>query len=145
MPPAPSPANFGPAFRPPVPESPLHPSAEKKSASTERASRPSSTCFRERYCLFRGLTQEQYTDAMLRECLHRAARWLRFLLPPDFFTPDRDFINAFGLIRHRSEALAETREFQLSDANRHRFLRRWLRLRLSSHRVRQTLHACWEN
>ena len=100
--------------------------------------------FRERYCRRWAIPPEQFEEHLLPRALYPSARILRPLLGlrAGYFHPDREFIRAAGDLRSRRFFHAEAGEFHGTEAN-HRFLRRWLRLRVSAERTRRLMEECW--
>jgi hypothetical protein len=101
--------------------------------------------FRERYCRRWELPSEQFEAHLFDRALYPPARWLRALLLwiwPDYFSADREFMRCVGDIRSRRFFHAEAGEFH-TDASNGRFLRRWLRLRVSAERTRRLMEECW--
>ena len=103
-----------------------------------------SPTFRERYCRHWAIPLEQFEPHVLVRALYPQARIIRglLLLWSDYFTADRDFLRSAGDIRSRRFFHAEAGEFHGAEANR-RFLRRWLRLRVSAERTRRLMEECW--
>lgn len=100
--------------------------------------------FRERYCDYWSISSEQFEEHLLLRALYPHARGLHRLLAmcPDYFYPDHEFIRSVALLRSRRLFHGEVGEYHADPAN-HGFLRRWLRLRLSTDRVRHLMEECW--
>lgn len=100
--------------------------------------------FRERYCEYWSISSEQFEDHVLLRALYPHARVLRRLLAlrSDYFSPDHEFIRSVALLRSRRLFHGEVGEYHADPAN-HVFGRRWLRLRLSTDRVRHLMEECW--
>ncbi len=100
--------------------------------------------FRERYCRRWALRPEEFDDHAFRRGLYWHARLLRPLLEmlDGHFAPDREFLRVVADLRSRRLFQAEAAEFHSGVAGR-RFLRRWLRLRVSAERTRLLMEECW--
>lgn len=100
--------------------------------------------FRERYCRRWNLRPEDFEDHLFRRALYLHARLLRPLLEllNGHFTADREFLRSVADLRSRRMFHAEASEFHSGEAGR-RFLRRWLRLRVSADRTRLLMEECW--
>lgn len=92
--------------------------------------------FRELYCERHGISFDQFERVLVWRSLHWPARaffWLR-KLNYDYYSADFDFIRGVGELRSRRDYRNEAAEFHYHPGNRG-FLRRVLRLRVSSHRL----------
>ena len=79
---------------------------------------------------------DRFEQAVVWRALHWQARpffWLR-KLGSDYYSADFDFVRGVGELRHRRDYRNEAAEFHYHPGNRN-FLRRFLRLRVSSHRL----------
>jgi hypothetical protein len=103
--------------------------------------------FAELFCRHRRLPPGKYREVMLRRCLYRRTLMFRRLLAffsHGYFAADYDLISAVGLLREPEALHDEINTFLDHPANRG-FLRRVLRLRVSTRRVRHlfnTLMPC---
>ena len=98
--------------------------------------------FSEKFCAQHQLAPERYEVAVLRLTLHTPARLLRPLLGlfPGYFSADREFVRGVGRITRLRDFEAEAQDFAHDPANRG-ILRQKLRLRTSTRRMRQLVHA----
>lgn len=98
--------------------------------------------FRQIYCSRNGITEADYAEHLLQKALPLHARVFRkfplvTLLNKNFFRPDFDFVNDIGCLRHYSDYSQSVEEFHVDPWNKRTLLRGLLRLRVSTHRVRQ--------
>jgi hypothetical protein len=100
--------------------------------------------FRERYCSIHHIELSGFEGHVLPQALYFHARPFRGLLAtlPDYFAADREFLRSAGDLRSRRFFHAEAGEFHAHASNR-RFLRRFVRLRVSAERVRQIMEESW--
>jgi hypothetical protein len=92
--------------------------------------------FRELYCEHRQIGYEQYEHDLVRRCLHRRARPFYWLLglKREYTSPDFEFVRSVGELRNRRQFRDEAAEYFYHPGN-NSFLRKVLRLRLSSRRL----------
>lgn len=99
-------------------------------------------------CTRFGLPAAQFDEVVLRHALYRQALplvWLLRRLDQDYFTPDRELVQAAAQLRTKGDL----RDFSLDvkafvhhpTNSRHRFLRGLLRLRVSAHRLQSLIKA----
>ncbi len=98
--------------------------------------------FQEKFCRHFAVPADRYPEAMLRRTLYRRARWLRWFLPYDFISADRDFIHGVGRLTRRGDFSSEVKEFQ-RDARNRNFWRSLARCRVSSTRMRAVFVDVW--
>lgn len=98
----------------------------------------SASTFSELYCEKNGVSPEEFARSVLARTLYRRARpvagILRFF-SPNYFVADFDLIHGVAHLRRTRDFSVEAARFNEHPANRG-FLRRWLRLRVSTHRLR---------
>jgi hypothetical protein len=97
--------------------------------------------FAELYCDRHAKAAEHFERAVLRRCLHLPARPLvpaLRVIHPDFFAPDLELIRSVGRLRRDSDFSLEVQGFRDHPGNQH-WLRRHLRLRISTRRLRRLL------
>lgn len=95
--------------------------------------------FAERFCARHGLSPGAYGEAVLRRALYPHARGVYCALAclsENYGRADRDFIHGVGMIRRLQDFSGEAADYMDHPANRG-FLRRRLRLRVSSRRLRR--------
>jgi hypothetical protein len=92
--------------------------------------------FRELYCEQRQIGSEQYEADLVKRCLHRRARLVYWLLGMnrEYTSPDYDFVRSVGELQSRRQFRDEAAEYFYHPGNSG-FLRKVLRLRVSSHRL----------
>lgn len=102
--------------------------------------------FRERYCSIHQLAPDDFEKHLLPRALYFHARMLRGTLAalPDYLSADREFLRSVGDLRSRRFFHAEAGEYHSSTASRG-FLHRFLRLRVSTERVRLIMEATWQS
>lgn len=101
--------------------------------------------FRDRYCEHWKIPPERFEEHLLARTLYPHARVMRRLLAalwPDYFYADQEFVRSVALLRSRRLFHGEVGEYHADPAN-HYFLRRWLRVRLSTDRVWRSMEECW--
>jgi hypothetical protein len=99
--------------------------------------------FAERYCELNGIAPAQFADSVLRRALYPQARLLLPLvqvLAPNYFAADFDLIGATARLRRTRDFASEADQFNYHPANIG-FLRRTLRIRLSTTRLKQLLRT----
>jgi hypothetical protein len=101
-----------------------------------------SSDFRQIYCSRNGITEADYAEHLLEKALPIHARAFRLFSIVTFqnknhFRSDFDFINDVGCLRHYSDYSQSVDEFHVHPWNQRTLLRGLLRLRVSTHRVRQ--------
>lgn len=92
--------------------------------------------FRELYCEHYGIKAEQYEHTLVAQSLHPHAKLVYWLLGlnREYTSPDYEFVRSVGELRSRREFRNEAAEYHYHPRNVG-FLRRALRLRVSSHRL----------
>lgn len=94
------------------------------------------------YCNHHGIPPDRFA----RHALVRSLTWQATLLYPvlrwwpGFFAADLEFIRTVGRARNLRDFMADAIDFKIHPDNS-RFLRRTVRLRVSSRRLRRLLHA----
>jgi hypothetical protein len=101
-----------------------------------------SSDFRQIYCSRNGITEADYAEHLLEKALPIHARAFRLFSIVTFqnknhFRSDFDFINNVGCLRHYRDYNQSVDEFLVHPWNQRTLLRGLLRLRVSTHRVRQ--------
>ena len=99
--------------------------------------------FAELYCEERGLSIDDYPKAVLKAGLYLHARPLAVLINlvhRDYFSPDRDFIEDVGRLRHYHDFIGCGLDFSHHPENRG-FLRSALRIRVSTEKMRQLVKS----
>ena len=101
-----------------------------------------SSDFRQIYCSRNGITEADYAEHLLQKALPvhaRAFRLFSFVMfqNKNHFRADFDFINNVGCLRHYRDYNQSVDEFFVHPWNQRTLLRGFLRLRVSTHRVRQ--------
>lgn len=96
----------------------------------------------ERYCANRHVPAYRFARHVLRRSLPWQAQVLYPLLRaiPGFFDPDLEFIRNVGRARTLRHFAVDAADFKLHPDNAHP-LRRWLKLRVSSRKLRRHLSA----
>lgn len=101
--------------------------------------------FADHYCRRHGIYREGFMLAVLQQTLPPVfSPWFSLILffRPEYFTADFGFIVAVGRGRRYADYDQAVREFSAHPANRG-FLRRWLRLRVSTRRMRRLLREIY--
>jgi hypothetical protein len=98
-------------------------------------SHPGTGTFQETFCAQYGVPRDLYAPTVLRLTLYPHARWLADVTDCAFLIPDRSFVSAVGRLTRWRDFAAEVQAFQVAAANRP-FMRRGLRLRVSTRRMR---------
>jgi len=104
--------------------------------------------FRELYCEHHGLNIEQYPEHILRQSLYPHARGLahvlRFVLIlfyPHYFRADFEFLHDIGCMKHYRDFNQSARIYNFHPSNHRNVLRRFLKLRLSTKRIRRLVRC----
>jgi len=92
--------------------------------------------FRELYCEHRRIGSDRYERDLVTRCLHLQARPLYWLLGRnrEYTSPDYEFVRSVGELRSRRQFRDEAMDY-FSHPSNAGFLRRVLRMRLSSRRL----------
>lgn len=97
--------------------------------------------FAECFCAQHGITSEQFARAVFRRALYRRAlpvAWFLGFLMHDYFAADFDFIHGVERLRRLRDFASEAERFNEHPTNRG-WLRRRLRLRISTHRLKRLI------
>ena len=102
----------------------------------------SSTDFRQVYCTQNAISESEYAEHLLVRALPAHARIYRAISQFTFqnknhFRADFDFINNVGCLRNYRDYSQSVDEFVVHPWNKRSLLRGWLRLRVSTSRVRE--------
>jgi hypothetical protein len=102
--------------------------------------------FAQKFCAHFEAAPGRYRSIALARALYPHARLLRPLLEcfdSEFFAADREFVNEIGRLTRRRDFGVVADEFH-KDSDNFRFLRRKLRLRVSTARMKSMFLEVWE-